>query len=76
MIINDDKGGKEIVVNGKILVEDIVTDTNNITFNQNILSTFISIDTASNVSVNNANDSIVKTLLHDMNNKHTIEGEE
>ena len=76
MIINDDKGGKEIVVNGKILVEDIVTDTNNITFNPNILSTSISIDTASNVSVNNANDSIVKTLLHDMNNKHTIEREE
>ena len=36
MIINDDKGGKEIVASGQIFNEDIVIDTNNITLKQNI----------------------------------------
>ena len=38
MIINDNKGGKERVVNGKIFDEDIITDTNNSTLKQNILT--------------------------------------
>ena len=36
IIINDDKGVKEIVASGKIFDEDIITDTNNITLKQNI----------------------------------------
>ena len=31
MIINDNKGGKEIAASGKITDEDIVKDTNDIT---------------------------------------------
>ena len=36
MIINDDKGVKEIVASGKMSGGDIITDTNNITLKQNI----------------------------------------
>ena len=76
MIIIDDKGVNEIVANGKIFVEDVVTDTNNSTFKQNILSTSIIVAKGSNVSVNKADDCIVKNVLHNMNNKHTIKREE
>ena len=76
MIINDNKGGKERVVNGTIFAEDTVTDTNNSTLKQNILTTSIVVDKASNISINNADDYIVKNFLHDINNKHKIEIEE
>ena len=76
MIINDNKWGKERVVNGTIFAEDIVTDTNNSTLKQNILTTSIVVDKASNISINNADDYIVKNFLHDINNKHKIEREE
>ena len=76
MIINDNKGGKERVTNGKIFDEEIITDTNSSTLKQNILTTPIIVAKASNVSVNNTDDYIVKYFLHDMNNKHKIEREE
>ena len=76
MIINDNKGGKERVANGKIFDEDVITDTNNSRLKQNILTTTIIVAKASNVSVKNTDDYIVKNFLHDMNNKHKIEGEE
>ena len=76
MIINDNKGGKERVVNGTIFAEDTVTDTNNSTLKQNILTTSIIVDKESNISINNADDYIVKNFLHDINNKHKIEREE
>ena len=76
MIINDNKGGKERVVNGKIFDEDIITDTNNSTLKQNILTSPIIVAKALNVSVNNTDDYIVKNFLHDINNKHKTEREE
>ena len=76
MIINDNKGGKERVTNGKIFDEEIITDTNNSTLKQNILTTPIIVAKASNVSINNTDDYIVKNFLRDMNNKDTIEREE
>ena len=76
MIINDNKWGKERVTNGKIFDEESITDTSNSTLKQNILTTPIIVAKASNVSINNTDDYIVKNFLRDMNNKHTIEREE
>ena len=75
MIINDNKGGKERVTNGKIFDEEIITDTNSSTLKQNILTTPIIVAKASNVSINNTDDYIVKNFLYDTNNKHKIERE-
>ena len=63
MIIKNDKGGKEIVTSGQIFDENIATDTKNSTLKQNILRTSIIIAKVSNVSVNNADNSIVKTYF-------------
>ena len=41
-----------------------------------ILSTSIIVAKASYVSINNANDSTAKSLLHGMNTRHTVEREE
>ena len=49
MITNDDKGSKEIVTSGKIIDEEIVKDTKNITIKQNTLRTSIIVDKAPNV---------------------------
>ena len=64
------------MTNGKIFDEEIITDTSNSTLKQNILTTPIIVAKASNVSINNTDDYIVKNFLRDMNNKHTIEREE
>ena len=75
MSINDNKGGKERATNGKIFDENIIIDTNNSILKHNILTTPI-VAKASNVSVNNTEDYIVKNFLQAMNNNHKIEREE
>ena len=75
MIRNEVKGGKKIVASGNIIDKEDVKETNDIPLKQNTLRTAIIVE-ASKVSVNNAGDYIVMNVLHDTNNKLTIEREE
>ena len=75
-MVNNTKEGKESVVNDTIVDEEIGTVTKNNTLKQNILNTYIIVDKASNISINNADDYMVKHFCHDMNNKHKIDREE
>ena len=67
MIVNNKKEGRERVVNSTIVDEEIGTDTKNNTLKQNILNTYIIVDKASNISINNTDDYMVKHFCHDIN---------
>ena len=74
-IRNEVKGGKKIVASGNINDKEDVKETNDIPLKQNTLRTAIIVE-ALKVSVNNAGDYIVMNVLHDTNNKLTLEREE
>ena len=74
-IRNEVKGDKKIVTSGNINDKEDVNETHDIPLKQNTLRTAIIVE-ALKVSVNNAGDYIVMNVLHDTNNKLTLEREE